>query len=180
MEYFDVVDEAGNPTGKIIERSIAHRDGILHKTSHVWILRKRENKIEVLLQKRSHNKDSYPNCYDISAAGHVLMNSDYKQTAIKELKEELGYLANADDFIDCGIRRINYQAVFNNQIFKDNEIEQIYALYINDDFDFILQQEEVSEIKWMDFYECYDAVVNNSFKHCIFIEELDMVKKHFL
>ena len=72
MEILDICDELGNPTGKTVERKIAHQQGILHRTAHVWILRKKENKIQILLQKRSEQKDSFPGCYDISSAGHIL------------------------------------------------------------------------------------------------------------
>ena len=60
MEYFDVCNEQGEPTGETVSREIAHRDGILHRTSHVWILREKAGKKQVLLQKRSKQKDSYP------------------------------------------------------------------------------------------------------------------------
>ena len=60
MEILDICDELGNPTGKTVEREIAHQQGILHRTAHVWILRKKENKIQILLQKRSEQKDSFP------------------------------------------------------------------------------------------------------------------------
>ena len=52
MELFDVVDENGMPTGEIIERSEAHRLGKPHRTSHVWIVRKKGERVEILLQKR--------------------------------------------------------------------------------------------------------------------------------
>lgn len=42
MEYLDIVDEMGNPTGEIVEREYAHRHGIRHRTSHVWLLRKKQ------------------------------------------------------------------------------------------------------------------------------------------
>ena len=37
MEILDICDELGNPTGKTVEREIAHQQGILHRTAHVWI-----------------------------------------------------------------------------------------------------------------------------------------------
>lgn len=40
MELLDVVDEYGCPTGQKIERSIAHSEGIRHRTAHVWIVRR--------------------------------------------------------------------------------------------------------------------------------------------
>ena len=55
----DVVDENGMPTGETVERSAAHANGIRHRTSHVWLLRRRSEGVEVLLQKRSDNKDSF-------------------------------------------------------------------------------------------------------------------------
>ena len=35
MEILDICDELGNPTGKTVERKIAHQQGILHRTAHV-------------------------------------------------------------------------------------------------------------------------------------------------
>ena len=40
MEYLDIVDEAGQPTGEIISRDEAHQQGILHRTAHVWVVRR--------------------------------------------------------------------------------------------------------------------------------------------
>ena len=39
-EYFDIRDSAGNPTGEVKARSLVHRDGDIHGTSHVWLVRK--------------------------------------------------------------------------------------------------------------------------------------------
>ena len=71
MEYFDVVDEAGQPTGKTVSRENAHTYGILHRTAHVWIVRQADARLQVLLQKRSMEKDSFPGLYDTSSAGHI-------------------------------------------------------------------------------------------------------------
>ena len=50
MEILDIVDEKGNPVGKTIEREIAHQQGILHRTAHVWLLRKKQQKIQIFLR----------------------------------------------------------------------------------------------------------------------------------
>ena len=98
-EWLDIVDEQGNPTGAVIERTDAHARGVLHRTAHVWLLREGEEGIEVLLQKRSADKDSHPGCYDISSAGHIPAGVDYIPSAIRELEEELGISARAEDFL---------------------------------------------------------------------------------
>ena len=61
MEFLDIRDKNGNPTGEVKERSLVHADGDIHGTSHVWIVRKNEKgSYDLLLQKRSENKDAFP------------------------------------------------------------------------------------------------------------------------
>ena len=56
MEFLDIRDKNGNPTGEVKERSLVHADGDIHGTSHVWIVRKNEKgSYDLLLQKRSEN-----------------------------------------------------------------------------------------------------------------------------
>ena len=85
MEYLDVVDMQGKPTGERVERTKAHREGYRHRTSHVWIVRKKHGSVEILLQKRCKGKDSFPECYDISSAGHIPAGDDYVESALREL-----------------------------------------------------------------------------------------------
>ena len=102
LEFFDVIDENGEKKqGKVKERSLAHREGTLHATVHIWVRRKRQDgSFDLLLQKRSSTKDSYAGCYDISAAGHVDAGEPaadhYRQAALRELSEELGIRAEAE------------------------------------------------------------------------------------
>jgi isopentenyldiphosphate isomerase len=67
MEFFDVLDEQGNKTGEIIERNEAHKKGICHRVIQVWFI---NSKKELLLQKRSANKESCPNMWCVSVGGH--------------------------------------------------------------------------------------------------------------
>lgn len=88
-EILDIVDENGEPTGETVEREFAHADGIRHRTSHVWLARKRNGRAEILLQKRAENKDSYPGCYDISSAGHTRQATDSENQPSVSLKRSL-------------------------------------------------------------------------------------------
>ena len=71
MEFFDIVDEKGIPTGETIERTQAHKKGVRHRTAHIWIVREQNGKAQLLLQKRSAEKDSFPGRFDTSSAGHI-------------------------------------------------------------------------------------------------------------
>ncbi len=180
-ELLDIVDELGNPTGKVVERETAHQKGIRHRTSHVWLVRKRNNKIQVLLQKRSHNKDSFPDCYDISSAGHIPAGQDYVESALRELYEELGYRAKPEDLIYCGKRSFRLDENFHQQEFHDLQVSAIYMMWLDlQETDFRLQKEEVSGVKWLDLDECIQAVKNNTIKHCIYLDELEIIYKKII
>ena len=102
MEFFDVVNECGMPTGEVVSRDEVHRDGIRHRTAHVWVIRAKNSgsekgerasatsAYEVLLQKRSMKKESYPGQYDTSSAGHIPAGEEPLESALRELREELG------------------------------------------------------------------------------------------
>lgn len=177
LEMFDIVDENGEPTGETVERILAHSQGIRHRTSHVWLLRKRQGRTEILLQKRSGDKDSFPGCYDISSAGHIPAGVDYVSSALRELKEELGEEAAPEELIYCGTRYIRYMETFYGKPFRDNQVSKVYLLWRDKEAeDFVLQQEEIEKVKWFDFFECMELVKNNAIPHCIMQEELEMIK----
>nr|WP_297708579.1 NUDIX domain-containing protein [uncultured Butyrivibrio sp.] len=177
MEYLDIVDENGNPTGEKVERAYAHKNGIRHRTAHVWILRKRDDKIQVLLQKRAEIK-SFPGCYDISSAGHITAGQDFLESAVRELHEELGITASESDLVYCGDRRIVWDDVFFGEEYHDRQFTKVFLLWADvNENDLVLQEEEVSSVLWMDIDECIAGVRQNAFKNCIYPEELEMVRK---
>lgn len=176
-EFLDVVDVNGIPTGEVVDREKAHLEGIMHRTSHVWIVREVNSRIEILLQKRCDTKDSFPGCYDISSAGHIPAGDDFKISAVRELQEELGVNATEDDLIYCGDRIVNWDDEFRGKPFHDRQYSRIFALWCDKDESFFtLQEEEVSEVRWMDFEELITSVKNNSIKNCIVLDELLIVK----
>lgn len=175
-EILDIVDEHGHPTGQTVAREKAHAQGIMHRTSHVWIVRKKEEKIQVLLQKRSINKESFPGCFDISSAGHIPAGCGYVESALRELNEELGVYASEEDLIFCGDRLVLWDDEFNGKVFCDRQYSRVFALWLSqDEKDFILQPEEVDAVLWMDLEQCIEAVKHNTIPHCMVLEELKMV-----
>ena len=175
MEFLDVVDKNGIPTGEIVGRETAHQNGIRHRTSHVWLVRNYAEKLQVLLQKRSQNKDSFPGCYDISSAGHIPAGDGFLASALRELKEELGVSAAANELIYCGQRQFEYKEVFAGQSFWDRQVSNIYALWRDKEATFTLQKSEVESVLWMDWDSCLDMVETKQAPNCISIEELNMI-----
>lgn len=151
-EMLAVLDEAGHPTGQRVSRKEAHQQGILHGAVHIYIYRNFHGTIQMLLQRRSHNKDSFPDCLDISSAGHMEAGMSFGQTAIKELQEELGIQRKADDLLPAFRRRSSNITEQHTKLFNDQEIAEIYLLRMDalDLSKLKLQEEEVSEVLWMD------------------------------
>ena len=180
MEYFDILNEDGTRTGKIKERSLVHRDGDLHGSVRIYIFRKRYNskKIEILLQKRSDNKDSFPGCFDVSSAGHVDVGEEFIDAAVRELKEELGIEAQKEDFIFLFTQKLMAKDVFHGSIFVSNEINNVYVLKDNVDVSYIhYEEDEIQDILWMDTKELLCNLQNANKKFCISLEEYEKVLK---
>ncbi len=181
MELLDIRDENGNCTGEVKERSAVHRDGDIHGASHIFIIRRNQKEIEILLQKRSDDKDSFPGCYDISAAGHLPAGEDYLTGALRELEEELGIKAEKTDLIDIGPYWINSREIFYGRPFINHEICRIY-LYerkVNIE-DLHLQKEEVSSVKWMPLEECIKKAQEEDPDYCILEEGLLRIRDHYI
>ena len=121
MEYYEVYDKEGNPTGVVESRETVHQKGLWHATVHVWIYTEGG---EILLQKRSRNKDSHPFLWDISAAGHLTPGENPADAAIREMMEELSIKARARDLVF--LDRRNLSLVSKGGSFIDNEITSIY------------------------------------------------------
>ena len=85
-EHFQVVDKDDSPVAAV-PRSRVHANNLLHRAVHVLIFNCAG---EVFLQLRSRLKDRHPLTWDSSTAGHVNAGEDYDQTAIREVREELG------------------------------------------------------------------------------------------
>ncbi len=127
LELFDICGQDGMPTGHVKERSMVHQDGDLHRTVHIWVVRKRaDGGLDVLLQKRSKDKDAYPGCYDVSSAGHVQAGDDFGSSAIRELREELGITAREQDFRFIGFHEGYVENTFWGRPFRDWEVSAVY------------------------------------------------------
>lgn len=92
-EIFDIVDENDRVTGQAT-RGDAHARKLRHRAVHIFVFNKRG---ELFLQRRSRWKDVHPGAWDSSAAGHVNSGDTYAATVPRELEEELGISAEAEE-----------------------------------------------------------------------------------
>lgn len=155
MEYFEVLNEYGEFTGKIVTREECHEKGLWHRSVYAFIF---NEKGEVLLQKRSSNKKLWPNLWDITAGGHVLAGEFGMQALIREVKEELGLDIKEDEIkYLVGSTSSNIKGKI-----KNNHFNECYIITKNIDISQLkLQEEEVSDVKWFTKQEILERIENN-------------------
>lgn len=184
MELFDICDESGCPTGETIERSEAHARGVCHRTAHIWVVRPGGEGYQVLLQKRAKDKDSFPGQFDTSSAGHIQAGDEPKESAIRELAEELGIQAAEGELSFAGTFRIRYEKEFHGKPFRDNEVAFVYVYQETIDIARLaLQKEEVECVEWFELEEVYQACKGrrekgDGTKFCVPVEGLETLRAY--
>ena len=130
-------------------KTVVHLQGLWHPVAQIWLCRRavQKGEPEFLLQLRSGEKDNFPNCWDVSVAGHVNAGESIAEGALRELKEELGIeLAGADLHF---LFRMPYYAHYDNGL-HDCEWQHVYLACLDADFDsFRLQPSEVRAVRWV-------------------------------
>lgn len=85
-EYLWAIDSRGRVLGKRT-RGECHELGTIHRAVHVVVL---DHKHRIFVKKRSQSKDMFPGQWETSVGGHVTYQDNTRETAARELEEELG------------------------------------------------------------------------------------------
>lgn len=173
IEYFDVLDENGNKTGEIKTKEQIIKDRNFYRIVNIWIINPKTK--QVLIQKRSSNKDTNPNKWDLTAGGHVDAGETSLEAIIRETKEEIGIDISNDNILKVleikhDKEKRNFVDVYILE--KDINIKEI-----------IVQNNEVSDIKYYSLEELIKA--HNSFDsnfviHSFFLDLVESIENNFL
>lgn len=137
-------------TGVMKQRSLVHRDGDWHRSVDVWV--GVPSSRQLVLQKRSAHKDTNPNCWDVSAAGHITGSDSSLDTAVREVQEELGLASASSDTLTLLFTSV-YQgkgSTPKHGAYEDNEYQDVYFHPLPDAVSlqqFDLGTSEVSAVK---------------------------------
>lgn len=148
MEIWDVLDENRELTGKTIVRGNALKDGEYHLVVHIWII---NSKGEILIQKRPDHLEYAPGLW-ATTGGSAIQGEDSITAAFRETKEELGI-------------EIDRNSVTGPLSYKrDNDFTDIWVVKQDIELDdTILQEEEVSDVKWVSTKELKQMICEGSF-----------------
>ncbi|MDO7906658.1 NUDIX domain-containing protein [Paenibacillus sp. JX-17] len=152
-EFLDIYDENDCRIGAR-PRDEVHARGYWHHTFHCWLYRDTEAGRRLLLfQLRQHTKDTFPGCYDITAAGH-LSQGETVSDAVRELEEELGVTASYEQLKLLMTTREEIHGELFGVPFIDREVSSVFGLHSNLTLEqYRLQTEEVAGL--------YEADVND-------------------
>ena len=155
-EVVQILTEDGKQTGERINKSIAHKEGICHGISAIALI---NNNGRLLIQKRSSNKSTEPNKWDLSGAGHIDIDETPEQAAVRELFEEIGIKVEIEELklIDTFLHKTR----LDNNTFI-NHFTYLFLVHKDIDINNIkMQESEVSSVLFVD-KEKYIEIFNNN------------------
>ena len=165
-ELWDIYDRNRNKTGRFHERGMPMKKGEYHLTVQVWIL---NSSGEFLITKRSPSLSFWANRWH-ATGGCAIAGDDSLQTALKEVREELGISldpANGQLFTSYTQPHYNDEGniMFDIWLFRqDIDLSTI-----------VLQEEEICDAKWADKQEICSMIDTGSFipiSECPYLDEL--------
>jgi isopentenyldiphosphate isomerase len=107
MEMIDVVNEKGEVID-LAPRDVIHgNNSLLHRVVHLIVVNSHG---DILLQKRSMNKDVAPGKWDTSVGGHVNAGESIEEALEREMEEELGFISKEVKFLYTYIHSNPYES----------------------------------------------------------------------
>ena len=145
----DIYDEERQKTGRVMERSDTPAPGDCRTVVHVCVFNAAG---QLLIQRRSAQKFTYPLRWDVTAAGAVDAGETPRQAAERELREEMGIAVDLSRVRP--VMTVNFPTGFDDMFAVEREL---------DPKELTLQTEEVCEAKWVTLAEAERMVRTKEF-----------------
>ena len=149
-ESLTFYNEQNEPIG-IVNREEGINRGLLLEGVQLWIINPETN--QVLMQRRSRNKQNNPNKIDVSVSAHVDPDETATQAMLREAREEIG-------LIDSEYLYNNMQKFAENKINltdygrQGRYIMHFYLAFLDNSLEsYTKQDSEVEELFFMDYEE---------------------------
>ena len=154
-ESLTFYNEQNEPIG-IVNREEGINRGLLLEGVQLWIINPETN--QVLMQRRSKNKQNNPNKIDVSVSAHVDPDETATQAMLREAREEIGltdseYLYNnMQKFAENKINLTDYGR-------QGRYIMHFYLAFLDNSLEsYTKQDSEVEELFFMDYEEVKQRV----------------------
>ena len=131
-----------------MDKTYVHREELLHRAFSVFIV----HNGKMLIQKRNIRKYHSGGLWANACCSHPRKGEELQQAVHRRLQEELGF--------DCEVRELCdfvYRTVFSDHL-CEYEFDHVFLGEYSGEVK--LNEEEASEIKWIDIEELKELVVN--------------------
>lgn len=142
MEYNDIYDAQGRPTGRVHRRGSPWRAGEYGLVVCVWVYDGRGN---LLLTRRAKEK-SFPGTWE-NSGGAARAGETSRQAIARELFEETGIRAEEAEFEYLGSDRDSHTHYDFYCLPRQLELSEV-----------VLQPGETDDVKWADFQEIHRMI----------------------
>lgn len=153
-EILEVVNETGETIRTLPRSEIHGNPSLIHKVVHVLVFNEAR---ELLLQKRSMNKDVAAGKWDTSVGGHVNAGESLDEAVKRETAEELGITTCAPNFL--------YSYIHSNEY----ETELVYTFSCIHAGAINFQQDEIDAVRPWSLNEIREnigkGVLSDNFEH---------------
>lgn len=137
MELWDLFDKERRPLGRTHERGLPLPAGAYHLAVFVWVFNSRG---QTLLTRRAPEKQHYAGLWSVTG-GAAQAGESSREAICRELREETGICARAEDFVLLQSVRSDARAYFSD----------IYFLRCDAPSESLtMQPGETTEARWVD------------------------------
>lgn len=156
MQEIILVDENDKQIGTT-NKLTAHQKGQLHRAFSVFIFRKENEKIYLLLQQRNLNKYHSPGLWTNTCCSHPPPNVNLIQAAQKRLAEEMGVHAELTE-----VGNFVYKANVGNDLIE-HEFDHVLIGFV-EDTEVPFNKDEVAQYRWIELNQL-KTELNSSSNH---------------
>lgn len=163
-EVLEIVDSDGRIIGHA-PRSVIHgNNSLLHRVVHLIVVNRRG---EILLQRRSRNKDVAPGRWDTSVGGHIGRGESIEEALRRETEEEIGIVPADMKFLYTYIHSNHYES------------ELVYTYECISEGPFRFDDEEIEELRFWSVEEIKKNLGNSTFSDN-FEEEFQRYREYLM
>lgn len=127
----------------VVEKIIGHHFGMLHRALSVCIFRKRNNKLQSLIQQRSKIKYHGGGLWSNTCCSHAKLGKRIAVTALECLQNEMGISTKLKE-----VGKFHYVAKLDHGM-TENEIDHVFVGTYEEDI-IPFNKNEVDNYKWVD------------------------------
>ena len=153
-ELVVLVDEENNILGTMLKSEVHRKTTPLHRAFSIFIFNKEK---KLLLQQRSHVKQTWPLVWSTSCCGHPGLGEANIDGAKRRIKDELGLTVEWIEEISP------YRYQFTKDDVMENEICPIHVAYTEEEP--ILNPLEVEAIEWISWTDFMEEIRTNTDKY---------------